>query len=228
MVAPKTRRQFWHYYQVIYYKVLLPADEYKHPPLFSASSKKTRFSAKEPWKLIKGWCKDWNILPDRSPSVTYIATNCFVFTGWHRILPLQQAAQIQIDLVLFDLSQQENFNHRDKDFRKYFPVHAQWFVAAICCCSQGVVGCQNVLQQHVIYCVPVHPGFDSKPEQNKWTNMDWTRLDQWLPLCPSIFVIYMVRTTSDKQISTRLCKITGYDLQLHLRYRIAFEIKKQN
>ena len=26
--------------------------------------------------------------------------------------------------------------------------------------------------------------------------------------------------------ATRLCKITGYDLQLHLRYRIAFGIKK--
>ena len=59
----------------------------------------------------------------------------------------------------------------------------------------------------------------------------------------------MVRTTSDQQISLKdfsrilqgqirvfkdytlynfpLCKITGYDLQLHLRYRIAFGIKKQ-
>ena len=31
--------------------------------------------------------------------------------------------------------------------------------------------------------------------------MDWIRLDQWQRLCPSIFVIYMVCTTSDKQIS---------------------------
>ena len=42
----------------------------------------------------------------------------------------------------------------------------------ICCCdlycSQGKVGCQNVLQQHVIYCVPVHPGLEQT-----WTGLDW-------------------------------------------------------
>ena len=112
-------------------------------------------------------CKGWNTLPDRSPGFTYIATNCFVFTSWNIILSLQQATQIQTDLVLFDLSQQENSITGTKIFQKYFPVHTKWYVAAICCCSEGVVGYQNVLQQHVIYCVPAHPGFDSKPPQNK-------------------------------------------------------------
>ena len=65
-------------------------------------------------------CKGWNTLPDRSPGFTYIATNCFVFTGWNIILSLQQATQIQTDLVLFDYRNKKIQSQGQRFFNNIF------------------------------------------------------------------------------------------------------------
>ena len=62
----------------------------------------------------------------RLEHITWQVTWCHLCCD--KFLSLQQATQIQTDLVLFDLSQQENSITGTKIFRKYFPVHTKWYV----------------------------------------------------------------------------------------------------
>ena len=59
----------------------------------------------------------------------------------------------------------------------------------------------------------------------------WLPLTYWLKHVMESFTIFTSSTIVDHITillsATRLCKMTGHNLQLHLRYRNSFEIKKQ-
>ena len=152
-------------------------------------------------------------------------TNCFVFTGWNRILSLQQAAQIQIDLVLFDLSQQENSITGTKIFANIFQymhsdlllqfvaVQKEQLVARMCCSNMSSTVLLSIL--------------DLTQNQSKISEQTWTGLD-WINGCHSApqylsFTWFVQLQTNKFQGLFRDFSRTNYSFQgLRFIYKSAF------